>query len=451
MELWNRRGGASKFGTLQELDDPKLMLPTSPLGGSSITSPERIRSPSCNKGKTARDFEEELTCLRKENFDLKMRVYVLNEQMELFQNVDNADQLYEVNSNLKQEVEKLKAELSEKDELVLKAGEAMNLLSAKHRDDVAALKMELQEQCSSLQDMNLRLEQEVERLMSQHNMTSSQMGPGMEDSSTQYALAFAPLGFNKAGGDITNLEEQLSEKLKIIEDNDRIIEEYDEMVKKGKLREKELEEKLKSMSESLSGLTQEIREKENHRLQIVKKACELEEYVSLKQLEVDKLQKMLIAKPTHEDMREIRNKYECCTTENNVLINRITELENKLDEVESKKFEYEAVQEKAKCSTCRQYRNVAELLERTQAQLGQTEVELEQAKKDQFNTVKALQGCLKANKALTADIETLNKQIKSCGCTDPKIPQKEWWDSFINVLLSKHDRFKDESFEHDFR
>lgn len=51
----------------------------------------------------------------------------------------------------------MKAELEDKEDLVLKAGEAMNILSAKHIDEISNLRLELEEKYSAVQEENMKL------------------------------------------------------------------------------------------------------------------------------------------------------------------------------------------------------------------------------------------------------------------------------------------------------
>lgn len=47
-----------------------------------------LRSPTAVRGRSVKEFEEQLTNLRKENFNLKLRIYFLEERMGTNFNLD---------------------------------------------------------------------------------------------------------------------------------------------------------------------------------------------------------------------------------------------------------------------------------------------------------------------------------------------------------------------------
>ncbi|MGH0170976.1 UNVERIFIED_CONTAM: hypothetical protein FKN15_060118 [Acipenser sinensis] len=75
---------------------------------------------SPTKARAMKEYENQITDLKKENFNLKLRIYFLEERMQ--QKFDDASEdIYKTNIELKVEVESLKRDLQEKQELLIKA------------------------------------------------------------------------------------------------------------------------------------------------------------------------------------------------------------------------------------------------------------------------------------------------------------------------------------------
>jgi len=79
--------------------------------------------------KTMKDYEYQISELKKENFGLKLRIYFLEQQ----NNTDIPEDVFKANIELKVTVEKLKKELVERQELLVKASNAVEAL-AQHSD-----------------------------------------------------------------------------------------------------------------------------------------------------------------------------------------------------------------------------------------------------------------------------------------------------------------------------
>lgn len=88
-------------------------VPSNATGGLSPT-----------QGRSLREYDEKFQALRKENFNLKLRVYFLEEKLPATGTATEVKQ----NIDLKVEIEGLRKELQEKQELLLQAAQAMGLL-----------------------------------------------------------------------------------------------------------------------------------------------------------------------------------------------------------------------------------------------------------------------------------------------------------------------------------
>ncbi|XP_075054546.1 uncharacterized protein LOC142140675 [Mixophyes fleayi] len=104
---------------------------------------------SVDRAHTMKDFEKQITELKKENFNLKLRIYFLEEQVQ--KRCDNSsEELHRMNIELKVEVESLKHEFQEKQKLLVRASKAMESLAGEHGSAVQRMR---EEHLKQLQDM----------------------------------------------------------------------------------------------------------------------------------------------------------------------------------------------------------------------------------------------------------------------------------------------------------
>ncbi|XP_032933407.1 CDK5 regulatory subunit-associated protein 2 isoform X2 [Catharus ustulatus] len=83
---------------------------------------------SPTRARTMKDYENQITDLKKENFNLKLRIYFLEERMQ--QKFDGpTEEVYKFNIELKVEIESLKRELQEREKLLIKAYKAVESLA----------------------------------------------------------------------------------------------------------------------------------------------------------------------------------------------------------------------------------------------------------------------------------------------------------------------------------
>uniref|UniRef100_A0A8D2LTX9 Centrosomin N-terminal motif 1 domain-containing protein n=1 Tax=Varanus komodoensis TaxID=61221 RepID=A0A8D2LTX9_VARKO len=111
-------------------------------------SPSRVR--------TMKDFETQITELRKENFNLKLRIYFLEEHMQQKFDGPNED-ICRVNIELKVELESLKRELQERERLLVKASKAVESLAQGGDAEVQALKEEMQKKAQQVECLASRM------------------------------------------------------------------------------------------------------------------------------------------------------------------------------------------------------------------------------------------------------------------------------------------------------
>ncbi|XP_069825404.1 CDK5 regulatory subunit-associated protein 2-like [Dendropsophus ebraccatus] len=114
--------------------------------GNPISGYERL---SVERAHTMKDFEKQITELKKENFNLKLRIYFLEEQVQRRCDTSN-DELQRMNIELKVEVESLKHDYQEKHNLLVRASKAMESVAGEHELELQRLR---EEHLKHLQDM----------------------------------------------------------------------------------------------------------------------------------------------------------------------------------------------------------------------------------------------------------------------------------------------------------
>ncbi|KAG7167934.1 CDK5 regulatory subunit-associated protein 2-like [Homarus americanus] len=134
-------------------------------GSSSIPFSLGLRSPgkvSPLRGRTMKEYEEQLGNLKKENFSLKLRIYFLEERMDQKYDKEDKDELYKTNIELKVETEALKQELYDKQELVRQASTALSGLEQQFQEQVAQMKDQHEQEKEKLHTHVEQLQKEVD-------------------------------------------------------------------------------------------------------------------------------------------------------------------------------------------------------------------------------------------------------------------------------------------------
>uniref|UniRef100_A0A8C0S7Q4 CDK5 regulatory subunit-associated protein 2 n=1 Tax=Canis lupus familiaris TaxID=9615 RepID=A0A8C0S7Q4_CANLF len=185
---------------------------------------------SPTRARNMKDFENQITELKKENFNLKLRIYFLEERMQ--QEFDGpTEHIYKTNIELKVEVESLKRELQEREQLLIKA--------------------------SLIEDLKLSLKSKEALIQCLKEEKSQLACPGERVSSGELrGLSAAPRGEQERGAEAAQMERQerhrLEERIQALQED---------------LREKEREiaaEKKNSLKrdKAIQGLTMALKSKE---------------------------------------------------------------------------------------------------------------------------------------------------------------------------------------------
>ncbi|XP_009579281.1 PREDICTED: CDK5 regulatory subunit-associated protein 2, partial [Fulmarus glacialis] len=99
-----------------------------------------------------KDYENQITDLKKENFNLKLRIYFLEERMQ--QKFDGpTEEIYKINIELKVEIESLKHDLQEREKLLIKASKAVESLAQGGDAEIQRVKEGAQKKMQEMEEI----------------------------------------------------------------------------------------------------------------------------------------------------------------------------------------------------------------------------------------------------------------------------------------------------------
>ncbi|KFM12684.1 CDK5 regulatory subunit-associated protein 2, partial [Aptenodytes forsteri] len=107
---------------------------------------------SPTRARTMKDYENQITDLKKENFNLKLRIYFLEERMQ--QKFDGpTEEIYKINIELKVEIESLKRDLQEREKLLIKASKAVESLAQGGDAEIQRVKEDAQKKMQEIEEI----------------------------------------------------------------------------------------------------------------------------------------------------------------------------------------------------------------------------------------------------------------------------------------------------------
>lgn len=117
-----------------------------------------LRSPGAlTYGHSIKEFEEQLSNLRKENFNLKLRIYFLEERMGANFNSDNESDLKN-NIELMVELQNVRKELEDKQDLLCQAAKALEIEEEERKREVSLRDNQILELESALDLVRIQLQ-----------------------------------------------------------------------------------------------------------------------------------------------------------------------------------------------------------------------------------------------------------------------------------------------------
>ncbi|XP_068608728.1 CDK5 regulatory subunit-associated protein 2 [Brachionichthys hirsutus] len=117
----------------------------------SMTAPSFPDKTSPIKALTMKDYENQITALKKENFNLKLRIYFMEDRMQQKCD-DSTEDIFKTNIELRVDLESMKRELAEKQELLVSASKALESLAGRDPGDPHRVREQAQRDMDALRD-----------------------------------------------------------------------------------------------------------------------------------------------------------------------------------------------------------------------------------------------------------------------------------------------------------
>ncbi|XP_053334053.1 CDK5 regulatory subunit-associated protein 2 isoform X6 [Clarias gariepinus] len=299
---------------------------------------------SPTKAMTMKDYENQITALKKENFNLKLRIYFLEERVQQKCD-DSTEEIYKTNIELKVEVESMKRDLAEKQELLVSASKALESLA--NRDSGEGLRVRAQREMDALREAfsarirdleeSLRCAEEEAEKMASIAEQQKLKSLGLEKELEAFTQSRPLHDAGSAPGQDHKLQQTLQEKDRVIERLQESIKNQDTLI--GELRKNDQD---KPVAEQMIQLNTLIGQK-NAEVQALKeeldrereKADEEIKVCAVKQDELNLLQQKTRQlseelNSTKSSSQTLKHKLEEIDRENKTLSGQLEERENEL-------------------------------------------------------------------------------------------------------------------------
>nr|XP_046230565.1 myomegalin-like isoform X2 [Scatophagus argus] len=234
----------------------------------SMTAPSIPDKMSPIKALTMKDYENQITALKKENFNLKLRIYFMEERMQQKCD-DSTEDIFRTNIELKVELESMKRELAEKQELLVSASNALESLAGQGSGEPHRLREQAQREMDALRDafnkritdleQSLRMaEEEVEKMAAiaeQEKLKNIKMEKQLQALDPQSTFTPVP-------SPVQDLQQALQEKDNIIEQLQVTLKNQEAVIHQKKSADQETEapsaDEVKQLSDLIAKKDQEL-------------------------------------------------------------------------------------------------------------------------------------------------------------------------------------------------
>ncbi|XP_052094456.1 myomegalin-like isoform X2 [Mytilus californianus] len=235
------------FGTHMEYPDGSV--PMVAKNNSGRMSPVR--------GRTMKEYDQQLTELKKENFSLKLRIYFLEERMQ--QKFGDSD-VFKTNIELKVELESVKNEYSDKQELLKKASNAMEAMSKQHELELNGIRDQIEKEHQKnvkqlLDEINQKQQElgQANKILEKTDREVKNLQEQIVQSQTQYAESG-----HKTQIQIQDLRDALAAKESLIGELQKDTAHYNENMQKLQQANYELSDKMENMEKEVNRKDRDI-------------------------------------------------------------------------------------------------------------------------------------------------------------------------------------------------
>ncbi|KAF2896987.1 hypothetical protein ILUMI_09194 [Ignelater luminosus] len=310
-----------------------------------------LRSPGAvTSGRSVKEIDEQLTNLRKENFNLKLRIYFLEERMGANFNTDKEDAIKK-NIELMVELENVRKDLEDKQELLCQAAKAMEIEEEEKKKEIIIRDQEILELKEALDEVRNQLQSVVQK-----NEESKELGLCAEAFDLNLKENSTADIVKKLQNTIKDLQVELSKERERADHFENIMELAESAHVRCKSLETEVEDreskltnltceleesgtKIMSFNQRIEALEEELSEKttqlQNTVIELRQKDRELKEH----QTEMQELNKLCLATQQQNEKSERKvEKYKAMLlqseTKNHEMMTYIDTLKNKIQNLE---------------------------------------------------------------------------------------------------------------------
>lgn len=185
-----------------------------------------------------------MTSLKKENFNLKLRIYFLEEKNPGIHTADGTESFFKQTVDLKVEIEALRKELNDKQDLLCQAAKAMELMEESHKLSEGNNQLIIDELNQKIHYMEMEIE--------------------MFDKTTNEKSSFGDY-FRRASeecGDEAVTQQKITELEKVVQENSEKISELSRLEEVSQNKVKELQNEVEVMTYKNYDLTALLEKKE---------------------------------------------------------------------------------------------------------------------------------------------------------------------------------------------
>lgn len=297
------------FGTHMEYPDGSV--PMVAKNNSGRMSPVR--------GRTMKEYDQQLTELKKENFSLKLRIYFLEERMQ--QKFGDSD-VFKTNIELKVELESVKNEYSDKQELLKKASNAMEAMSKQHEVELNGIRdqveKEHQKNTKQLLDEINQKHQELGKANKRLEETDREV-KYLQEQIAQSQTQYAEFG-HKTQIQIQDLRDALAAKESLIGELQKETNNYNGNMQKLQQAKDELSDKIEKFEKEVNRKDRDIEDVVDDQTETLKKV----------KLENDRYKQELTQK--NRMIGKLEDLMKTAAQDKKDLENKVKELESVLDE-----------------------------------------------------------------------------------------------------------------------
>ncbi|KAJ4925826.1 hypothetical protein JOQ06_008012 [Pogonophryne albipinna] len=230
----------------------------------SMTAPSFSDKMSPIKALTMKDYENQITALKKENFNLKLRIYFMEERMQQKCD-DSTEDIFKTNIELKVELESMKRDLAEKHELLVSASKALESLAGRESGEPQRVKEHARKEMDALRDAFNKRIADLEQCLKTAEEEVDKMAAIAEQEKLKniniekQLQALGPLStFPPGTSQAQDLQQALQEKDSVIEQLKITLKNQEAAIHQKKSTDQETADSFKHISDLIAEKDQEL-------------------------------------------------------------------------------------------------------------------------------------------------------------------------------------------------